>query len=460
MKKLFSCILVLLLAVSLIGCTGTNVASETTSETTAEQAEPTAEATEETTSEPIELTMWTFLNPNGGTSARELALAQIIDNFEAANPNITIVTESIDYSLIPSQYLAAHVAGTAPDIIWMSFLEMGEVIRAGAMADLNTLLIDNWTDEQKAELDDAFFQFGATDTERYQLTFVRSADALIYRTDLFEAAGYTPPFKSWDEFIEACQAVTQDTDGDGEIDVWGFGQQFGSEKPISNVFISSMVDLQGGLFTEDGTPDWNNENGVKSMQLATDMVTNYQITPSASASYSQEDLIEGFCAGKYAVITAAASRYSTCVNNATFDSSCIRLCHFPSWEGDDFGKDILSGWCVGIWSGSEKQEAAAKFIDYLFSVDSEKIWMEVGGQPAMRASTAAEMADLLNQPGNEYLTTMTESFSKYGYARPWQYTISGYDKLQNEAAQRILLDGMDISESLGISVDEFIKQNG
>ena len=52
------------------------------------------------------------------------------------------------------------------------------------------------------------------------MTFVRSSDCLIYRTDLFEAAGYSAPFKSWDEFIEACQAVTQDTDGDGVTDVW------------------------------------------------------------------------------------------------------------------------------------------------------------------------------------------------------------------------------------------------
>jgi hypothetical protein len=78
----------------------------------------------------------------------------------------------------------------------------------------------------------------------------------------------------------------------------------------------------------------------------------------------------------------------------------------------------------------------------------------------MRATTAEALSDLLGQPGNEYLTTMTESFGTYGYARPWQFPISGYDKLQNEAAQRILLDGMDISESLGVSVDEFIKQNG
>lgn len=37
--------------------------------------------------------MWTFLNP-AGKSPRELALAQIIDNYQTANPGTRIVVET------------------------------------------------------------------------------------------------------------------------------------------------------------------------------------------------------------------------------------------------------------------------------------------------------------------------------------------------------------------------------
>ncbi len=467
MKKILAIITALMLFLLCFGgCTQstTTPANSSSSDSTASNSSGTATTSTTTgaaakTEEPVELKMWTFLNPNGGTSPRELALAQIIQNFQDQNPNITINTEAISFDLIPSQYFSAHVAGNAPDVIWMSFAEVGEAVRLGTMANLNELFLKNWTDAQKNEINDAFWSFAATDTDRYQMTFIRSSDCLIYRTDLFEEAGYSAPFKSWDEFIEACQAVTKDTDGDGQIDVWGFGQQFGSEKPISNAFLSSMIELQGGIFDDSGTPNWNSEAGVKSMNLVTDMVTKYKITPDTSVAYSQEDLIDGFCAGKYAVITAAASRYASCVANATFDPSAVKLAHFPSWAGNDYGYDILSGWCVGINSKSEKEDAAGKFIDYLFSPESEKIWVEVGGQPAMRESTAAEMADIFQKEGNEYLTVMMESFAKYGYCRPWQFVISGYDKLQNEAAQRILMDGMSVQESLDKSCQEFINQN-
>ena len=453
MKRVLAIVLALTLLMMCAGCGSKENAD-------APEKDPVSSGeTAGTTEEPIELKMWTFLNPNGGTSPRELALAQIIENFEAANPKIKINTESISFDLIPSQYFAAHVAGNSPDIIWMSFLEMGEAVRLGTMANLNDLFLKDWTDAQKAELEDAFWNFAATDEERYQMTFVRSSDCLIYRTDLFEAAGYSAPFKSWDEFIEACQAVTQDTDGDGVTDVWGFGQQFGSEKPISNVYLSSLVELQGDMLDEDGQPIWDTDAGVKSMELATDMVTEYGITPPESVSYSQEDLIEGFCAGKYACITAAASRYSACVSNATFDPSCIELAHFPSWEGSDYGYDVLSGWCVGVSSNSDYQEASGKFIEYLFSPESEKIWIEVGGQPAMRESVAAELSDIFQKEGNEYMTVMMESFADYGYCRPWQYVISGYDKLQNEAGQKILMDGMDVRDALTDASEKFIDQN-
>ena len=38
--------------------------------------------------------MWTFLNPEGATSGRNLALKKIIDQFEAENPGIDVVVET------------------------------------------------------------------------------------------------------------------------------------------------------------------------------------------------------------------------------------------------------------------------------------------------------------------------------------------------------------------------------
>lgn len=457
MKRSFAIGLVLALLIGVLAGCGPADAPGSSSPGGAEQ--PVASTNQPGTIKPTELVMWTFLNPNGGTSSRELALKEIIDNFEAANEGITVTVETIAFDQIPAKFFSADVAGNAPDIIWMSFREIGEAVRLGTLADLNTLFINDWTEAEVEDMADVYWNYAADDQARYQLTFVRSADMLAYRTDVFEAKGYAPPFKSWDEFITACQAVTEDTDGDDEVDIWGFGQQFGSTKPIGNVFVPSLVELQGGMFHDDGTPNWATDAGMKSARLATDMVTEHGITPDTSVSYSQEDLIEGFCAGKYGCITVAASRLPALRSTATFDPSVIQLAHFPSWSGDTFGSGILSGWGVGIWSKSEKAEPAGKFVEFMFNPQSEKIWVEVGLQVPFRKSTLAAMDDYFKKPENDFLVAMIEEFSTYGWTCPWQYPISGYDILQNEAQQRILLNNQEAREALAQAEQEFIKKN-
>src|SRR4051812_21040834 len=54
--------------------------------------------------------MWTFLNP-AGTSPREVALADIIAQFERANPDIKIAVEPQVWDQMSPKFLAAARAG-------------------------------------------------------------------------------------------------------------------------------------------------------------------------------------------------------------------------------------------------------------------------------------------------------------------------------------------------------------
>ena len=60
--------------------------------------------------------MWTFLNPSG-TSPREVALAQIIANYEKANPGTRIVVETQAWDQMTPKFLAAHNTGSATTTI-------------------------------------------------------------------------------------------------------------------------------------------------------------------------------------------------------------------------------------------------------------------------------------------------------------------------------------------------------
>ena len=128
MKKL-SVFLAILLALSLLaGCATPSQPSassetantETNAPASNESDEANTEAENNADNTPVNLTMWTFLDVQNPTNSRAKALAQLIENFETANPGITVTVESQDHSTLPAKYYAAFQAGNAPDIVQVS----------------------------------------------------------------------------------------------------------------------------------------------------------------------------------------------------------------------------------------------------------------------------------------------------------------------------------------------------
>ena len=59
------------------------------------------------------VTMWTFLDPNK-TSPREVALKQMIADFEAANPGIKVTVEPQDFAQMPAKFFSATAPAGTP----------------------------------------------------------------------------------------------------------------------------------------------------------------------------------------------------------------------------------------------------------------------------------------------------------------------------------------------------------
>src|SRR5690606_28719970 len=107
--------------------------------------------------------------------------------------------------------------GQVPDVFTNSPEFSAQAADLGVVASLDDLLgadyIAGFEDEPRARA-----KLG--DDVQFAPLFTITT-GLLYRTDLFEEAGLTPP-ETWDEFIEVAKKLTVDTDGDGSIDRWGF----------------------------------------------------------------------------------------------------------------------------------------------------------------------------------------------------------------------------------------------
>lgn len=78
---------------------------------------------------------------------------------------------------------------------------------------------------------------------------------MYYRKDLFAEAGLQPP-TTWDEFLATAQALTKDTDGDGEVDQWGYLTQ-GTPGEMYNNFVEFLYQAGGDewVLAPGGVPD-------------------------------------------------------------------------------------------------------------------------------------------------------------------------------------------------------------
>lgn len=399
--------------------------------------------------------MWTFLDPTSTTNGRSVALNQIIEAFETEHPDITIVVEPQDWVSMSTKFFAAHAAGNAPDICWVIMDEMGAALDLNAFEPLENLVFGTWSDEEVADIDDAFWQFGTRDGNHYQITFSRNYITLYYRADLFEKYEIEIP-RTWDELIAAAQKLTG-YDEELGVQRWGFGLGLSTEDVDAQLMTNMILSEQGTLFNEDGTANWANDVGVKALDTMCKFITEYGITPETAVSTTGEDLWVDFQAGKYAMMSGGAIRVNTVRQNCVYDPSAVQIMLWPTEDGEGHAPGVINGWCVGVWSGSQVKEEAGLFLEAMVSPEADKLWVELGGQPAMRQSTLENAKDYIAE--NEFLTVISEGFLTAGYPQPTDFSVSSWKNDLNNAAQKVLVDGMDTLEALEAVAQDFNMRN-
>ncbi len=454
MKKLFALMVALVMLV-MAGCGAQQPVSPTTT-ANGSTAVVSSTATAAPAVEKTEIRMWTFLNPTG-TSGREVALKQIIDSFEAKNPSTKVVVEPQTWDVMTGKFFAADKAGNAPDVMWVLQDELGAAIKLGTLEPFENLFLKDWSKEDIADVDDAFWSMGATDGKHYQAALSRNYFGIIYRDDLFKEKGIAIP-KTWDELIEAGKKLTE-KDAKTGIQRYGLGLALSVDKADAQIATGAILAEQGTLFTDDGKAKWNNDIVKKAMNMQLDMIRTYKITPSTALTTTPDDLYKDFNAGKYAMIMGAGVRVSKLQAEVTFAPEAVQLMKLPSFDGAKNSPTPIAGWSVGVWSKSKNKEAAGRFVEHMISPEADKLWVTVGGQVPVRKSTVASEAAFFAEPKNQFLVVMADGFANAGWPQPTNFAISGWRIDMNTVAQDVLANGLTLDKALEKAEKNFDDRN-
>lgn len=380
-----------------------------------------------TAAQAVEIEYWQYF-----FDARVTAMETLIENFETANPDITVKMTHFPYADYRTKVAAAIPAGEGPDVVQLFYGWLNDYIEADLIQPLPTDTFD------PATIDAEFFPMVSAmkvDDQYYALpTAVRSL-ALFYNKRLFEEAGLDGPPETLDELVEDAKALTK-RDGAGNITQVGITT--GMTAQDHHWFREVLVRQFGGdPYSDDyRMVNWNSEAGQAALEFYAGLEKDHGVTASGFMDEPQA----AFKAQRAGMHIDGSFRIGALEDIRGLSYGVAELPAGP----DGTRANYSSYWVNAITSKAEgeRYDASVKFMEYLISDEAMQIWLDVVGELPAKPSVG--------------MTDENAGDPTYGpFIRGLDYAYT--TKFVDESAQRQVLvdmlarvdiEGQDIAESL------------
>ena len=353
-----------------------------------------------------EITWWAF--PTFGVDSGYEQ--QVADAFMAANPDVKVNVEIIDFTSGADALTSAITAGTAPDVLFDAPGRIIEYGNAGNLVPLDDMIESLKSDIASESLletcvgaDGSYYMYPISSSPFYMglnKEALEEANALQY-VNLEGARTWTT-----ENFVKMCEALRDAgvTTVPGIVYCGGQGGDQGTRALVNNLYSSSIVG-------EDGK--WNvDANGVKALELLKSMYDSKAL--DAGFSMAAADELQQFqqetCAMTFCWGTSNAMSY------ASEDYTQISV-PFPSDDGVPELEYLVNGFCVFDNGDDAKAEASKRFISFL---SDEAEW---GPKSVVQTGAFPVRASFGNlYEGNEEMSLLASWTQYYG---PYYNTRAG-----------------------------------
>lgn len=293
--------------------------------------------------EPVTITYAHF----SGSGAQEETLKKMIEIFESKNPDIKVDVQITGYEDYFTKLATTVGGGNPPDVFEMNMENFLSYMLRGTCADL-TGKIDT------ANYSEGTLAAVSSEGKIYAVPMSFSTCVLFYNKNLFDQAGVAYPTDEW-TWADA-QAAAEKIKALGD-DIWGYYQ------PITyNEFYKSIKGNGSSVLSEDysqftmNTPE--NVAVLEAMIARVRGENHVMPTKEELAGRGDWDL---FTEGKLGMIITGIWGFPTFAEKCTFDWDIVVE---PGYKTPStfFFANVN---CVS--PSSDKQEAAAKFVDAMGS---------------------------------------------------------------------------------------------
>ena len=317
-------------------------------------------------------TTLTIATVNNGDMIR---MQKLTDDFKAKNPGINVEWVTMEENVL-RQKVTTDIAtkGGQYDIMTIGTYEVPIWAKQNWLVALDNLGSGYDMDDLLPAIRSGL----SKDGKLYAAPFYGESSMVMYRKDLFDAAGLKmPDAPSWDFIAEAARKIT-----DKQKEIYGICLRGKAGWGENMAFLSAMANSFGARwFDEKWNPQFDQPEWKDTLTTYLSLMKEAG-PPGASSNGFNENLAlfqSGKC-GMWIDATVAASFVANPKESKVADKVGFALA-----PDKGLGKrgNWLWAWSLGIPAGSKKQEAAEKFIawatskDYAELVASKEGWANV-----------------------------------------------------------------------------------
>ena len=384
----------------------------------------------------IEIEYWQY-----NFESRVTAMNMLIEQFEAANPDVRVIHNSdIAYDNFRTEIATSSAGGVGPDVVSLFYGWIPAFVDAGYLVPLP----EPFTEEYIAENFVPMVGESATfEGEIWAVpTAVRSL-AMFYNIDLLAAAGYDAPPQTLEEFVEIAQAATV-YDGDASLDnivTEGYAVEMAGQ--AHHWFREVLLRQYGGQpYSEDGrTVMWNSPEGCEAFSYLTQFETDL-LTGTSEGIGGTENANSAFIAGLAALHIDGSFRLAAARGNPDLNFGVAEMPAGPNGERYSYGSYWTHGITRRAAADDARLEASARFLEFITSPEAGELWVEIVGElPAQ--SAALENPELTGDPIlGPFITGLGYSYATFFIDESIQRQVF------IDAFDLVRLSGMDVCDAL------------
>ena len=373
-------------------------------------------------------------------SPEELTVWQTIaDEFNKANPDVNVSVDVSDWEAYFNKLQTLFAGGTPPDVFAMDAPLYPDWRSRGVLKNLQPYL------DAEPEVLDGFYpvtlQAYETDEGYFGLPRDFQTIVLYYNKDMFDSAGVAYPTDDWTltDLREAAQQLTQDADGDGTTDQWGFWADFYDLE----LFWGGAIWGSGGeVLSDDNTQTLLAEGPAREVwTLMSDMMfADGSVPTTGQAEQYGYDI---FLAERAAMTTIghwAVPEYTA--QGINFDVAA-----FPA--GSEGRATVVNSAGFVIAEASSNADAAWEFVKYATGPSGQTRLAELGfAVPVLRS--VAESPAFLEQEGTAIDQQVYLDALEYAQPKP---SFAGYGEWSAAVG-----DTLALVWSGDLSIDEALDE--